>query len=137
MTIEELIEEFEILESDKERTRFLLELGRELPKLPEEVKTEENRVYGCQNNVWLVPDVAPANPPVVRFVANADGQLASGLVAIVTIMYSGRTAQEILDIDEKQVFASLGLDRFITPLRRNGLHGMVERIKAIASSALQ
>jgi cysteine desulfuration protein SufE len=135
MTIDDLIAEFEELGDWDEQCDYLIDLGRELPKLPPEAKSEANRVHGCQSNVWLVADVKPTNPPVIEFLANSDAIIVNGLIAVLTILYSGRTPEEILQIDAKEVFARLGLDRHLSSQRRNGLHGMVERIRRIAQQA--
>lgn len=136
MTIEELIEEFEFLGDWDDQCDFLIELGFELPKLPEEAKTEENRVHGCQSNVWLVAEIQPGDPPRIEFLANSDAIIVNGLIAILRILYSGRTAQEILQIDPRETFEKLGLERHLSSQRRNGLYGMVRRIREIAERAL-
>ena len=136
MTIDELKVEFQELGDWDDQCDYLIDLGRELPRLPESAKTEENRVHGCQSNVWLVADVKPTAPPVVEFLANSDAIIVNGLIAVLTILYSGRTPQEILDVDAREVFRELGLERHLSSQRRNGLYGMVTRIRQIASLAL-
>ncbi|MFV1968390.1 MAG: SufE family protein [Pirellulaceae bacterium] len=136
MTIEELIEEFEFLDDWDDQCDYLIDLGFELPKLPEEARTEENRVHGCQSTVWLVSEVRPSDPPIVEFMANSDAIIVNGLIAVLTILYSGQTAQEVLGIDAKAVFTKLGMERHLSSQRRNGLYGMVERIRAIAANAI-
>ena len=135
MTVDELIEEFEELQDWDDQCDYLIDLGLELPKIPDELKTEENRVHGCQSNVWLVADVKPGEPPLVEFVANSDAIIVNGLIAALTIMYSGRTPQKILQVDARAVFSKLGLERHLSPQRRNGLYGMVERIRRLAVEA--
>ncbi len=135
MTIDELFEEFEFLEDWDERCDFLIDLGFELPKLAEADKTDENFVHGCQSNVWLVANVNEADPPTIDIVANSDAIIVNGLIAVLLILYSGKTPQEILSVDARQVFERLGLERHVSPQRRNGLYGMVERIRKIAASA--
>lgn len=135
MNIEQLIQEFEDLGDWDDQCDYLIDLGRELPKLPDHAKIEEHRVRGCQSNVWLVSEVKAGPPPRLEFTANSDAIIVNGLIAVVTILYSGRTAQEILDIDPRQVFARLGLERHLSSQRRNGLFGMVERIRHLATEA--
>jgi cysteine desulfuration protein SufE len=135
MTLEELFEEFEFLGDWDDQCDFLIDLGFELPKLPDEAKTEANRVHGCQSNVWIVAEVRATDPPVVEFVANSDAIIVNGLIAVLTIVYSGRTAQQILETDAEAVFAKLGLERHLSSQRRNGLYGMVKRIREIARQA--
>jgi cysteine desulfuration protein SufE len=136
MTLEELLEEFEFLGDWDEQCDFLIDLGFELPKLPEEAKIEQNRVHGCQSNVWLVAEVKENDPPTIEFVANSDAIIVNGLIAVLTILYSGRTAQRVLEIEPREVFSKLGLERHLSSQRRNGLYGMVERIRQIAAQAL-
>jgi cysteine desulfuration protein SufE len=135
MTIDELIEEFEELADWDDQCDYLIDLGRELPQLPAAAKTEEHRVRGCQSNVWLVPELKPGNPPRLEFVANSDAIIVNGLIAVLTILYSGRTLPEILSIDARAIFTRLGLERHLSSQRRNGLFGMVERIRQLAAAA--
>ena len=111
-------------------------VGYDLPELPAEQKSEENRVRGCQSNVWLVANIKPGDPPIIEFVANSDAIIVNGLIAVLTIMYSGKSAAEILQLEPKEVFQRLGLERHLSSQRRNGLFGMVERIRQIAVEAL-
>ena len=136
MSIEELFEEFEELSDWDDQCDYLIDLGYELPELPEEAKTEENRVHGCQSNVWMISKVHNGDVPKIEIAANSDAIIVNGLIAVLTIMYSGRTAEEILGIDAKEVFGRLGLERQLSSQRRNGLFGMVERIRKIAVEAI-
>jgi cysteine desulfuration protein SufE len=136
MTIDELIEEFEFLGDWDDQCDYLIDLGFDLPKLGEEDKTEQNRVHGCQSNVWLVADVKPAEPPIVEFVANSDAIIVNGLISVLMMLFNEKTPQEILATDVEGTFAKLGLDRHLSPQRRNGLFGMVERVRQIAAQAM-
>ena len=136
MTIDELIEEFEFLGDWDDQCDYLIDLGFDLPKLPEAAKSEENRVHGCQSNVWLVAQVKPSAPPIVEFVANSDAIIVNGLISVLMMLFNNRTPQEILDTDVEGTFAKLGLDRHLSSQRRNGLFGMVERIRQIATEAI-
>lgn len=135
MTIDELFEEFEALEDWEERCDFLIDMGFDLPELPAEFKTEENRVHGCQSNVWLIANVEGNVAPTVTLQADSDSMLVKGLVAVILAIYSGRTPEEILATDVKNIFARLGFDRYLSTARRNGLAGMVKRIRGIAEQA--
>ena len=132
----ELIHEFEELGDWDDQCDYLIDLGYDLPQLPDDAKTEENRVHGCQSNVWLVPEVIPGDPPLVKFVANSDAIIVNGLIAVLMIMYSGQPADEILKLDPREVFGKLGLERQLSSQRRNGLFGMVERVRQIAVESL-
>ncbi len=135
MTIDELLEEFEELGDWDDQCDYLIDLGFELPKLPETAMTEENKVRGCQNNVWLVANVSADDPTTLEIVANSDAIIVNGLIAVLLAMYSRKTADEILAVDPRNVFGRLGLERHLSPLRRNGLFSMVQRIRDIAEQA--
>lgn len=152
MTLDELVEEFEFLADWDDQCDFLIDLGFELPKLPEAAKTEENFVHGCQSNVWLVAEVKPSpthdvgtvteneagssDAVAIEFIANSDAVIVNGLIAVLMILFNGRTPREILATDVQAVFTKLGLERHLSPQRRNGLYGMVERIRQIAAQAV-
>ena len=135
MTIDDLFEEFEELGDWEDQCDYLIDLGFELPKLPETAMTEENKVHGCQSNVWLVAHVSDENPKTIEIVANSDAIIVNGLIAVLLAMYSGKTAAEILAVDPRSVFGRLGLERHLSTQRRNGLFGMVKRILDIAEQA--
>jgi len=136
MTIDELIEEFDFLGDWEERCDFLIDLGFELPKLPDDAKLEENRVHGCQSNVWLVADLNESTqPPTIEFVANSDAMIVNGLIAVLMMVFNGRTPEEILTTDVEKIFRRLELDRHLSSQRRNGLFGMVTRLREIAVQA--
>jgi cysteine desulfuration protein SufE len=131
-TIEELLEDFEFLDAWEDRYRYIIELGDELDDMPDHLKTEEHRVQGCVSNVWLVVDVQPGDPPVVRFVADSDSQIVRGLVSILVMLCSGRTAGEIAALDIEGFFEKLELRKHLSRSRSNGLYSMIQRIGQLA-----
>jgi cysteine desulfuration protein SufE len=135
LTIAELIENFDALGDWEAQCDYLIDLGDELPDLPVDAKTDANRVRGCQSNVWLVAQIKKGVPPVVEIVADSDSMIVRGLIAVLLIVFSGRTPAEILETDIRQIFTRLGLHRQLSSARRNGLEGMVKRIQAIAKEA--
>jgi cysteine desulfuration protein SufE len=140
VSIEEICEDFADLDDPEDQLQYVIELGRELPGLPKECKTEQNRVQGCQSNVWLVaqpvPDATASDqPPALEFLADSDAIIVRGIVAVLLAAFSGRRPQEILDFPIQQVFERLQLTRFLSPLRSNGLHSMVVRIQLLAKLA--
>ncbi|MEN0112116.1 MAG: SufE family protein [Planctomycetota bacterium] len=135
ITIEELYEEFDDLADSHEQIDYLIDLGMDLPELPDEAKSEENRVHGCMSNVWLVARTSDSSPPVVEFTANSDSMIVSGLIVVVRALYSGKTPKEIASVDAHEAFAKLGLDRHLSTQRRNGLSGMVDRVRQLAVQA--
>ena len=136
--IDEIIDNFALLDEWDDRYRYVIELGRELPPLPEAERTETNKVRGCTSQVWLVTHVKAdgAGGPVLSFEGDSDAHIVRGLVAILFAVYSGKTARTILDTDAIAIFDKLGLRENLTPQRSNGLRSMVERIRADAEAAL-
>lgn len=132
MQIDELVDNFEFLDSWEERYRLLIDMGRQLPELPEDARIEENRVEGCTSNVWLIHEVEPGPPERLHFRADSDAFIVKGLIAIILMAYSGRTPDEIRDTDIAGLFSRLGLEQQLTPNRRNGFFAMVERINELA-----
>lgn len=132
LTLEEIFEEFADLDR-QDQSLYLLELGDGLPELPDDARTDENKVHGCQSQVWLITDVEGADE-TARFniVADSDSNIVRGLIAILEASYNGKTAREILEYDIDAVFQRLNLQQHITPQRRNGLRGMVDRVLKLA-----
>jgi len=131
-TLDELIEDFEFLDAWEDRYRYIIELGDALEDMLPELKTEENRVLGCVSNVWLVVNTQPGDPPTIHFVADSDSQIVRGLVAILLMLCSGRSAREILAMDVESIFDRLELGRHLSRSRSNGLHSMIKRIRRLA-----
>lgn len=136
MTIEELIEEFDDLGDWADQCEVLIDMGRELPEMPAELKTESTKVHGCQSNVWMVASVSEDEDRHIELIADSDAMIVRGLLTVIMMVYSGRTAQEIHDTDIKGIFQRLGLDRHLSTARKNGLGGMVNRVQTIATEAL-
>jgi sulfur transfer protein SufE len=126
-----LVEAFEMFDSWEDRYRFLIDLGRKLPALPDDARTEENRVHGCQSQVWLVAEAK--DDDTITFVADSDSTLVKGLIAVLRKMYSGQKARDVLSFDIEGLLERLGLNQHLSMSRRNGLFGMVKKIKTIAA----
>ena len=137
-TIDEIIENFAVLDDWDDRYRYVIELGRMLAPLPDAVRTDANKVQGCASQVWLGTSVAPdgAAGPTLSFVGDSDAHIVRGLIAILFALYSDKPAREILDTDAVALFEKLALREHLTPQRSNGFRSMVERIKSDARSAL-
>jgi cysteine desulfuration protein SufE len=93
-------------------------------------------VRGCVSQVWLVPRVRGADPPVIEFEADSDAHIVRGLVALLLIIYSGKTPQEILRVDIQDIFKRLDLASHLSPSRSNGFQSMVRKIRDIAEGAM-
>ena len=137
--IDEIIDNFSLLDDWDDRYRYLIELGRELPPLATEAHNDANKVRGCASQVWLDTRVRPngAGGPVLTFVGDSDAHIVRGLIAVLFAMYSGRSAKHILATDAVALFEKMGLREHLTPQRSNGFRAMVERIHADARSALE
>jgi cysteine desulfuration protein SufE len=129
-SLSDLVDDFAAFDDWEDRYRYVIDLGRDLPGLTPEERTEQNRVRGCASQVWLV---AERSGECVNFRADSDAHIVRGLIAILLALYSGRTADEILAFDAKAAFEELGLMGALSQQRTNGLFAMVERIRRIAS----
>ena len=136
-TIDDIVDNFTLLDEWDDRYRYVIELGRELPAMAEADHSETNKVQGCASQVWLKSHIDMDRPggPVLTFEGDSDAHIVRGLVAILIALYSGKTARKILDTDAITIFDSLGLRENLTPQRSNGLRSMVERIRAEAAVA--
>lgn len=136
MELDELIETFEFLGDWEERYRFLIDLGRKLPPMPEAEHTEANKVRGCMSQVWFAHDLKPGSPATLEFRGDSDAHIVKGLIALLFVVVSGKTPQQIVESDIGEIFTRLGLENHITMNRRNGFYSMVERIQNIARAEL-
>ena len=138
MRIDDIIENFSVLDDWDDRYRYVIELGRELEPLPDAARVEANKVQGCASQVWLTTMMKPDGEggPILTFVGDSDAHIVRGLIAILFALYSGKPARDILATDAIALFERLGLREHLTPQRSNGFASMVERIKAEARSAL-
>lgn len=136
--IDEILDNFSVLEDWDDRYRYLIELGRELPPLAQSAYNDANKVQGCASQVWLQTDVRPdgAGGPVLTFVGDSDAHIVRGLIAILLAIFSGQRAKDILAIDALALFEKMGLREHLTPQRSNGFRSMVERIRSQARAAL-
>lgn len=129
----EVVEEFAFFDDWMDRYQYLIDLGRRLPELPAGAMVEENKIRGCQSQVWFV---AAQKDGRLHFQAISDAAIVSGLIALLLRIYSGRRPQEILDTPPDFV-SELGLETHLSPTRSNGLHAMLEAIRDFAREAQQ
>ena len=136
-TIDEIRDNFELLDEWDDRYRYVIELGRTLEPMPEAEHSAANKVQGCVSQVWLQKLVdRSGGEPILKYRGDSDAHIVRGLVAIVLALYSGRTPQQILDTDAIAVFNEFGFRDHLTPQRSNGVRAMMERIKSDARAAL-
>ncbi len=126
-----IAEEFGYFSDWTERYQYLIDLGRKLPEFPAEQRIEDNRVLGCQSQVWLVAD---GDAERLDFRAISDSSIVSGLIALLMRVYSGRSAEEIL-ATEPTFIEAIGLSRHLSPTRTNGLSSMLATVKQRAAEA--
>ena len=138
MNIDEIVDNFSLLDEWDDRYRYVIELGRGLPPLTNSARTEANKIQGCASQVWLSTRVAPGGEagPVLTFVGDSDAHIVRGLIALLFAIYSGKSARDILASDAVTIFDRLGLREHLTPQRSNGFRAMVERIRSDARAAM-
>jgi cysteine desulfuration protein SufE len=138
MTIDEIRDNFALLDDWDDRYRYVIELGRTLDPMPETEHSAANKVQGCASQVWLSRQIdrSRGNAPHLNYLGDSDAHIVRGLIAILLILYSGHTPQDILASDALAVFDELGFRGHLTPQRSNGLRAMVERIRSDAREAL-
>jgi cysteine desulfuration protein SufE len=133
ITAEELLDEFSLFDDWSEKYQYIIELGDQLGEFPEDQRVDTNLVQGCQSNVWLIARTRGSSPPVVEFLADSDSQIVRGLIAILVMLLSGRSAEEIQSMEVERVFEKLELQRHLSRSRSNGLHSMIQRIRTLAA----
>ena len=135
MDVDSWIEDFTQLGPWEERYRYLIELGRKLPPMPEAEKTEGAKVRGCMSQVWLSAQARSGPPPWLELRGDSDAHIVKGLIAVLFKLYAGRTPREIAQMDVHALFERMGLENHITMNRRNGFYAMVDRIRTLAQGA--
>lgn len=137
-SLEDIQDSFEFFDDWEDKYRFLLDLGRELPTMGDELRTDDNIVRGCQSQVWLhyrrEGDNDSPDQKLV-FDIDSDAHIVRGLIAIVLAALNERTPREILDTDIEAIFAQLDLMSHLSATRGNGLRAMVGRVREIATRA--
>lgn len=136
MTFEDLVDTFSLFDDWEDRYRYLIDLGKSLPPFPEEARTDAAKVPGCMSQVWLVPRLDPGPPERLFFWMDSDAHIVRGLAAVMTVLFSGKTPQEILSIDPDAALDRLGLAEHISPNRRNGVSSMAQTIRNAAKRGL-
>ncbi len=127
-----IADEFAFFSDWSERYQYLIDLGRKLPNFPEPWKTEDHRLLGCQSMVWIA---ANGDANKLEFAAISDSAIVSGLIYLALRVYSGRSAQEILDTQADYI-DKIGLAKHLSPTRSNGLKSLLAFIKNTAQQAI-
>ncbi len=129
----EVIEEFAFFDDWMDRYQYIIDMGKRLEPMPDNERSEDNRIRGCQSQVWMV---AEADGERLNIRATSDAAIVSGLIAILLRIYSGRHPQDILDTPPDFV-AGLGLEEHLSPTRSNGLASMLSAIRRYAEEAVE
>ena len=128
-----IIDEFDFFDDWMDRYQYLIDLGKKLEPLAADEKIEEHILHGCQSQVWLLAD---GDAGQLRFRANSDAAIVSGLIALLLRVFSNRSAAEIINTDPYFV-RKIGLHEHLSPTRSNGLHAMLQAIKSHAELAIK
>ena len=123
-----IVDDFEWMDEWTDKYKYIIDTAKELNAMPDEFKTEENKVRGCQSQVWLHAYIENG---LVKFYADSDALIVKGLIALLVKVYSGRTAQEII-ATEPWFIEKIGLGQHLSPTRTNGLASMIKQIKFYA-----
>lgn len=133
--LNEIRETFSLLDDWEERYRYIIELGRGLPPLPETDHSPENKVRGCASQVWLVASLSDEDPPRLLLAGDSDAHIVKGLIAVLFALYDGKTPREAAEFDARKALEEFGLAAHLSPTRTNGLFAMVGRIGELARQA--
>ncbi len=129
MTLDELLDTFEFFDDWEDKYRFIIDLGKELPGLPDADKTDDHLIRGCQSQVWLTYE---STDEQLRFNMDSDAHIVRGLIAVVLIAIQNRSAADIQRLDIEEIFSQLDLLAHLSVTRGNGLRAMVSRVKEVA-----
>ena len=133
ITAQDLIETLSFFDDWEDRYKYIIDLGRELPPMPDVLHTEDRLIRGCQSKVWINTE---GDSNCLQFAMDSDAFIVKGLIAIVLAAYNQQSAEHVLNFDIDQYFQQLDLMQHLTPTRGNGLRAMVTRIKDEASATL-
>ncbi|MCA9192149.1 MAG: SufS family cysteine desulfurase [Planctomycetales bacterium] len=134
---QELIEEFLLFDDNESKTELLLELGQDLPNCFEQLKLVTTSVPGCMSEVYVIGRANPQQRQIFEFTADSNAQVVRGLIAVLKKLFSGQPVKQVLEFDVQQFFRAIGLQHFVSTQRRNGLEGMLKRIRHVAESILE
>ena len=126
-----MVEDFTFLDDWEDRYMHVIDMGKALPPLSANEKSDVNKVKGCVSQVWLITEKKDGK---LSFRGDSDAHIVKGLVAIVLQIYSGRTPTEIQTLDAEPILMELGLAEHLSPQRSNGLRAMILRIKQEAGA---
>ena len=133
VTADDIIDTLGFFDSWEDRYRYIIDLGKQLAPLPEQLKTDDRLVRGCQSKVWII---LQRRQDHLYFEVESDAHIVSGLLAVILCAYNGKSPRDILAFDIEDYFARLDLLQHLSPIRGNGLRSMVRRIRLFAEDEL-
>ncbi len=125
---DEIIDEFSMFEDWEERYQYMIDLGKELPLIQPQYKTEDNIIKGCQSKVWVHAEM---NEDKIAFTADSDAIITKGIIAILIRVFSDQHPKEIIDANTDFI-DQIGLKEHLSPTRANGLVSMIKQLKMYA-----
>lgn len=128
-TLNDIVDIFDLLGDWEQRYQYLIELGEKLPEMPAELQVEDNKVKGCMSQVWVAPYRDENDKHKYHFHGECDTSIIKGVLALLTQLTDGKTAEEIQLLDVDEIFARLNLDEHLSPNRHVGVYGIVELMK--------
>lgn len=132
--LQDIVEAFELLGDWESRYQYLIELGENLPDMPETNRTEGRRVKACMSNVWIRAYNEPGNSELVYFEGECDAAVIKGVLALLIDLVSGKTVDEIQQLDLDEVFQRLRLDEHLSPNRHVGVYAIADLMKQQAAA---
>ncbi|NOZ74698.1 MAG: SufE family protein [FCB group bacterium] len=136
ISFETLVTHFQLLGNWEDRYRYILDLAKKLPSFPDKYRTEENRIHGCQSQVWMRLNWVGPNQSL-DFVADSDAHLVRGIIAVLYILFQGRRPNQILELDTESALQKLELKQHLSPTRNNGITAMIQKIRNSAKEKLE
>ena len=135
MDLNEIKETFSLFSDWESKYRYIIEIGKDVPEMSSEEKTEQNLIRGCQSQVWLVHRVSTDGQ--IDFKIDSDAHIVRGLIAIILSALNSKPPAEIINFDVADLFSGLELMEHLSPTRGNGLRSMVEKIQSVANRSMQ
>ena len=131
--IDDIADDFELLGDWDQRYQYLIELGEKLPVMPENLKTEENKVKGCMSDVWVSAYTDAQDKKRLHYFGECNTSVIKGVLAILIQMADGKTEDAISQVNADELFERLNLDEHLSPNRHVGVYGIVELMKTQAA----
>lgn len=132
--IQEILDTFELFADWDQRYQYLVELGEQMPAMPEGDKVEGNRVKECMSIVHVAAHPDPAQPGYLTYTGDCDTAIIKGVVALLVELFSGKTPQEIAQLDVDALFQGLHLEEHLSPNRHVGVYAIVNKMKQKADA---